>query len=99
MSFRVNYADYAKRLSRPLNDEVRIQPPEQNVVTRKVRSLMAHPRCFGKLSKGRIELFEQPIGGGETVFRDELPDLLEVRKGASRLFELLHVRCPQRSSL
>ena len=59
---------------------------------------MAQPRHFGKLSKGRIELFKQPVRSGETVFRDELPDLLEVRNGASRQFELLHIRCRRRSS-
>jgi hypothetical protein len=68
-------------------------------VVGEVLPLMAQAGRLGKLPKCAIELFEQAVRSGETVFRDEFPDLLKVRKSATGQFELVYLGCSRRSAL
>jgi hypothetical protein len=54
----VNNADDTERLRTPVDDEIGIECPEQNVAAREILALMTHAGDFGKTLKCAVELLD-----------------------------------------
>ena len=95
----VNHPDDAKRFCVLVDDKVRMDRPEANILGYEIVALVAQIRHIGEMAKRPVEIFKHPVGRDETILGYEFPDLTKIAKTRAGKLEPLQARCWRRSAL